>query len=395
MSFPKFFLIPLICYSCISIVNSQTTYIIGKVTKQSSRSEPLYPVQIIAENSNPSITQSNGIFKLFFKNLLPGDDIGLKCTYKDWVVVNNEALFTRLPKNPISDTIDIYMSSQKDLDSIKAFYLNEIVDKATKKYKSALLQVKKAKNSDSLRFANILNNYDTLLNYASSLADRLSRINLDAISELEKSAIKNLQNGDVDSALIILEKHNSKDIILQAKQNKFNLEKTKSLINNDILSEDLTVKEEIEKLMLQGDLYYITLKWDSAKICYQEAVTSDSANTSNISHYSNFLAQKNDISESIVWNKILLARASTGYDKMLALFNLLKDYSLLSKVDSIIFYGQSLEVIIKGFKDEEITNQDLLVNIGNALGITALHEKKSIQLNIFLMLLYLIHRYSI
>src|SRR5450432_3355326 len=98
---------------------AQNVILTGQVIIISSNNKPLAGSRIISRGANPTVTTSDGVFKLNYHYRQPGDKVTINVTYQDYKVINERELSLNLT-NSNQDTLKIYVCSKVRLDALRS-----------------------------------------------------------------------------------------------------------------------------------------------------------------------------------------------------------------------------------------------------------------------------------
>ena len=180
----------------------------GRVRLQNSGNKPLAGVQVSFFGSNRTTSDGKGIFLLEFPDKKPGDEIVAPKVSRpgyEWV---NEPSFRAVAASP-QVSLELVMCPAGQLEANRQKYY-EIAETATLAALEKRLKAAKARmRNDEARWQREKDSLNAQLERqllrAREMADEFSRMNFDDASELHRRAFALFQQGDIDSAIHVLE----------------------------------------------------------------------------------------------------------------------------------------------------------------------------------------------
>ncbi|GEO10794.1 hypothetical protein SAE01_32900 [Segetibacter aerophilus] len=262
--------------------------------------------------ANQTATTDNGSFTLTFQNGKPGYNTVLVLEKEQWVITEKNRLEVNLPLDPFNHPHTIIMCradvwAKQNQDNFKL--LNKILREALQKKKAEL-------NKQSKDFQKITDSLDDQFVRSKrnlyELAETLSRVNLDQVSETEKAAYAYFAQGKIEESILLRETLQSEKNLLLANERLKQLNKNgqdqdsaSRLIYNTIDLHRRNLKEEINLSKLRFD-------WKTAERKLKFLAENDSSDYENELHYGEFLQGQNDFDKA----HVILKKALTTYTRL-------------------------------------------------------------------------------
>ncbi|GLU51566.1 hypothetical protein Dfri01_10270 [Dyadobacter frigoris] len=328
----------------------------GLVRELNSGSKPVVGVVICSEGANNVTLTDSNKFTLTYQSAEIGADVVVQVKKDGWELVNKDAMFTRIPKNPDNKPLKIILSKEGTLAKAKKEYYDIADDQLLREFKKRLAILnRKQKNwrQDSLMAVEQLQKLQSRLD---QMADELSRLNLDDASDLEKKAISVFREGKIHESIRIREGLKSIESIEEIERQQSEAEqKIQQHLNN------------IRQLIKE---YIITFDFKNADKQFRFLLQRDSSNFDNNFDYALFLDTQNRINESILYYQKSINSTNLDTNIAKANINLSGQYlrnrnidnSLKSLQRALSIY-QKLSLLYNGIYDDEIGL--VLINLSN------------------------------
>lgn len=172
-----------------------------------------------SERGNPTLTKSDGTFNMTIVGINPGFGVQINVKKHDLEVINTDKL------NAISgqlEAVRIFMAPKgKIQENKRKFYQigktasEKVLENKISQKTAQLTELKDSNKNNQQAIAELeeeifklKKEYLKIDQNARLLAEQFAKINLDDVSELQQRAFTQFQNGNIDSALIILEEVN-------------------------------------------------------------------------------------------------------------------------------------------------------------------------------------------
>lgn len=295
-----------------SILKSQGQKLFGYVLEQNSNNKPVPGVMVKSGFANQTATTDNGSFTLTFQNGKPGYNTVLILEKEQWVITEKNRLEVNLPLDPFSHPHTVIMCradvwAKQHQDNFKL--LNKILREALQKKKSEL-------NKQGRDFQKITDSLDEQFVRSKralyELAETLSRVNLDQVSETEKAAYAYFAQGKIEEAVLLRETLQSEKNLLianerlkQLSRNGQDPDSASLLTYNTINLHRRNLKEEINLSKLRFD-------WKTTERKLKFLAENDSTDYENLLRYGEFLQGQNDLDKAYT----ILKKALAAYTKL-------------------------------------------------------------------------------
>ena len=275
--------------------------------------------QIISKGANPQLSDTKGQFIMIFPDKQVGSLVEIEVFKDEYLVVNEQVIkYSAIVGN--KKPIKIVMSKYDDLLESQITYYEIAYKSFLNSYKNkiAILQGSKRK-SDSLisklkidfeQDIKTINQAKELLqnelgkskDYARSLADRFSTINLDDETEIYQEVFKELLKGNIEN---VLNKINEFDPIHRIKINsaeKFKEEKLITELNDNIRRRD------IKLAVLLAKTHQLNYNYSDAQHVYESAREYDSLSFNLNLEYAYFLTNTHKNKEALKIYETILSQ---------------------------------------------------------------------------------------
>jgi hypothetical protein len=302
----------------------------GIVTEQNSGNKPVPGVQIKALGSAPEASDNAGAFQLTFAVKKPGERIIVSEVAKaGYEIVNKDVLGNWLiPADPQART-KIVMCPEGTLarNVLKYYDLSQAA--LTRGYHEKLQRLQAQRDSariDARTFgeqAKILaDQFANQQQRLEELAERFARENFDDCSTVHRQAFEAFSQGRIDEALRILESVNSAEEIAKARAQKERGQRMERESRAMQSQSDSVIRQNIDKLLFQGDLYAASNRFDEADSAYATAAQADTTYFKGVNTYAEFLIRQRHLDRAARWMPIVLAAARSESDTCATIDNL-------------------------------------------------------------------------
>lgn len=281
--------------------------------------------QIISKGANPQLSDTKGQFIMIFPDKQVGSLVEIEVFKDEYLVVNEQVIkYSAIVGN--KKPIKIVMSKYDDLLESQITYYEIAYKSFLNSYKNkiAILQGSKRK-SDSLisklkidfeQDIKTINQAKELLqnelgkskDYARSLADRFSTINLDDETEIYQEVFKELLKGNIEN---VLKKINEFDPIHRIKINsaeKFKEEKLITELNDNIRRRESQIREDIKLAVLLAKTHQLNYNYSDAQHVYESAREYDSLSFNLNLEYAYFLTNTHKNKEALKIYETILSQ---------------------------------------------------------------------------------------
>lgn len=268
----------------------------GLVREYKSGKKPIAYVQVIFEDAPPSTSDQAGMFRLAFSGKKPGDLIFFqKIVKRGFELVNEKELQILRIGNVENLGKDIIMARAGTIDAAKRKYY-EISDQALLASFNEELGVLK-KQLDSLQITqelyldkyNILNSqYLQQKETLDALSDMFAKTDFDDISEECKQALELFEAGRIDESLVILEKADLLSRTERRLKEKKRIAAAEAEISEQSEQNQKEIKDDLQGLQLQAQLYVLTFQVDKAEKLYDQILRLDSSDLNILDNTADF-----------------------------------------------------------------------------------------------------------
>lgn len=196
----------LLCFICFLPIAKPQAVIQGIVTKNQIDGSPISGVQISAFGANAQRSNQFGQFELSFANKQAGDRIKFNLVLKDMEVVNPEVLDpVILPKDPSLQILPVILCKKGErTPHAIAYYRLNLNRNIDNNFKTELKQLV-AEGLDEEKIAQLVRDRDEAKEQVEKIAQRLAEMDFSKSTDLYKSAFSLLIQGQLDSALALLD----------------------------------------------------------------------------------------------------------------------------------------------------------------------------------------------
>ncbi len=139
----------------------------------------------------------------------------------------------------------------------------------------------------------------TIEEQAQDFASKYALVNMDDSSPLFRDAFDLFQGGQLDSALLILNKGNFKNMVSQILTEREKLTQLNNEVNQRNSLQLQRTQDISQTLRLKADLHKTVFEFDSTSICFELLLKLDSSNLNSLLDYTRFLAWINKHEQAI------------------------------------------------------------------------------------------------
>lgn len=344
------FYLSLVIIHCTLLLSAETV-LRGLVKLQSSGSKPLVGVEISAFGANPTYTNQQGQFELVFPNKRAGDAVTLMIQKQGFELINEREISKVVLRNDSDDPVTIVMSKEGERDQQALSYYNIFSRNISKSFDENLNRVQrqldKIQGNQEKRTAlqmeidKLKEERYTLLNQVEHLAKELAQIDLDQASELTNEVLKQVEQGQVQTALDLLNDRALEQQWLKIKQQEMKLKFTK--------------REAIKAYLVKASLQMATGKSKKAYETYLKAYEKDSTHYILNTSIGRFLSQQHQSQKAISYFRSAFRNASFLDEKGEALGYIGTEYRYLGDFEKGTAYQeQAIELYQLALKKEPI-----------------------------------------
>ena len=355
--------IPVFLFWSLNLFSQQTS-ISGVVSIHNSLFETgkikyVYLAQVEEKfgNSHVTTTDLNGNFHLPLIGISKGKQFDFTVFKEGLEVVNFDQLTAIAGQQ---DAIKVSMARPKYLaDFRKNIYrvgktkAEEVLEIKIQKTEEDLSQAQKQTNIDQNRIRALQNEYSKLRiayeridEQASNLAERYSRINLDAVSGLFKKAFRYFQKGELEAAIDILNTGTLKNQIQEIRKEENKIHSVQNELNERDSIVKRRIAETIQALKFKVEIQ-LTLfeEVDSIEYTLYQILQLDSTNVDNLRATGGFYRSfVNSQPKAITYFQKALRHSKTDEEKAINLNDLGVQYKDNRE------YGRAESVLLQALK---------------------------------------------
>ena len=326
----------------------------GLVREQNSNKKPVPEVQIIFQDAIPTISDDNGKFRLVFSGKQEGDLIFYnEISKRGYEIVNEKEL--QILKIATSGKLskDIILAKDGILDAARKQYY-DISDEAlansfneeAKKLKTQLLNAQIKNREYQERFSSLWEEYERQQKSLDELANLFARVNFDDVSESYKKAFDLYKEAKIDDAIKILEDINLLDRAKKRFRERKRLELAEQVINEQHLKNEDEIRQDIEGIQLQAELYKLTFQFDKAEKLFDRLYQLDSTDYGILSAAGNFYFRQHRYQKAIkLCNKIISHPETRENQKGVAYYFLGDVYESIGNLpEALMAYTHAYEI---------------------------------------------------
>jgi tetratricopeptide (TPR) repeat protein len=277
----------------------------GLVIENELGGPPMPNVQISAvAGANPTVTHSDGTFKLEFPKKQPGDIVQIVVSKPGYVVVNEVQLRRPLPKDPDSEPLTILLCKEEVREEMaRRFYQLKGFEAIERTYERRVAVLKKERKADAEALAKLGAERDQAKAAAEKAAEQLARLKPEQTSQLYEEATRLFLEGKVEEAIDFLDEEKLRRSVAAAKNLKAEAQKA--------------INQAIQGYLLKAQLLATRFHFDEAEKTYRVACESAPRSFDAIFAYAKFCLDSNQHNKALsayqrCWE---LARESADEDQ--------------------------------------------------------------------------------
>lgn len=290
-------------FLCLFAFSPLTAQVLNGKIYAGIEERPLEGVDVRVRGFTQNQSDDFGEFSIQLHGKARGSLINLSLLKNGYSVINREALKPRVPDND-ETVLDIYMcpSAQRSRLALQHYKI-QVEQTIQRNYKQEAKVL--ADNMNYEAIAELTQKKEIAENMADSLAARLARFDPDKASEELTRAMQLYREGNIASALSIL---NPDKIIARIEARK------------DIVSEMQEANEyDIQALLRAADIALTDLQFGKAQNYYEKTVEADTTNFRNIWTCAFFLFNQNKSDKIIPYARMMLRNSTSVYETSIAL----------------------------------------------------------------------------
>jgi len=344
---------------------AQTAALHGIVTIQNSGKKPLPNAAVTSFGANPTVTNTDGTFRLVFSNKVAGDNISMKLKKEGYEVVNTDALNTRISSDE-SEQLKIWVCKEGELDLRKAKFYDINMNVLTKRHREIIAQLEKEKKATSDTLSKLDEQFTKAKKLAEEYSEKFATVNLDDVSELYKEAFALFEKGEIDAAISVLEKAKLSERADKRINEREKLNKLQSEVDKRRKENEQGIKEDLEAIKLQAQMYAIKYDYDKASPLYDKLLQLDSMNVDNLIIVAHYYQDRKNYDKSLHLNQRLTTHPNTLAWKKANAYGHIGEINMeIGKPDNAMFaYNQFQQIYADLQKKEnsEFTKTGLAVS---------------------------------
>jgi hypothetical protein len=229
----------------------------GVVLVNQDGGSPMENVAVSATGGNPTNTGVDGQFTFKFPNKDPGETVLLTVRKEGYVVVNDVQLELTLPRHPDERLAKILVCKEGDREEWAGlFYRVKSREAVEETYKK---KVKEAQNASPAELAKLGRERDQAKAAAEKPAEEFAKQKPGGGSELYRTAMRLLLEGNEDEALATLSDEKLRQLSEAAKQK----EKAEA---------EKATEDAIQAWLLKAQLFTLQFRFEEAEKAYQQAI---------------------------------------------------------------------------------------------------------------------------
>lgn len=233
----------------------------GIVLELNSGKRVLPGVLIDFHGAVPTTSDNSGAFTLSFIEKEMGDAVIVREIYKkNYEIVNlNELQLSKIGEK----TLEILMSRVGVIDSMKVYYYNISLESMLLAYEERITRLSKNLDAKYISIQQYIEELKGLeqkkqnsQKYALELANKFARTNFDDTSDLYKRAFYQFENGNLDSAIYILEEENLVERAKKRIEERKLIEDEQVRLASSILKNKNEQKEDVNTALLKAEILH-------------------------------------------------------------------------------------------------------------------------------------------
>ncbi|MEM6802814.1 MAG: tetratricopeptide repeat protein, partial [Bacteroidota bacterium] len=280
-----------------------------------------------------------GRFSIDLPSKNRGALVNLDVLKEGYAVINREALKARIPDND-SEVLLIYMCASNNRDQLALKYYQIQVNQNIKRNFQAEAKIL-ADQMNYEAMAELGRKKEIAEQMTDSLAARLARFDPKETTEELTRAMQFFQQGNIDSALAVIDPDK---IISRIKQRDNLVDQLREANKKDIMA-----------LLQAADFALSDFQFQTAENYYQKALEGDSSNFDALGSYAQFLATQNKSDKLIPHAKWMLKKSKNNEQKATSLRFLGNSLYLQKKINEA---GQALEKALKIKREMALSGSD-------------------------------------
>ncbi|MDX2248673.1 MAG: tetratricopeptide repeat protein [Bacteroidia bacterium] len=269
----------------------------GIITFQNSGNKPVPGAIVRASLANSTETAADGTFTMTLPGKAPGYEVVVRVEKPGYEVVNRTELERYALRADASQRLKIWMCpvGQWERNALAYYQINE--KKITLSYQQRIDRLKLELSGqqqllqDSL--ATLAEQHQLALNQAEELANRFAIANLDDASLMFRQAFDYYTQGEIDSALQVLDEVRLDELAAAALEERAEADTLEQLAAAKRDTATKTLAEVVEGYALRAQMLITKLRFDEGFRNFEKAVALDSLDFELNFEYASFLQKQN------------------------------------------------------------------------------------------------------
>ena len=297
----------------------------GRVTYQNSRHRPVPGAIVKANLGNNTETDTEGGFSMTLPGKKAGYEVRISVEKEGLEVVNKEKLQRYALRVDETVPLEIYMCpiGQWEKNALAYYHINE--RKITARYRQQVASLKEDIADQKVlvdSLATLAENHRLALNQAEKLAEKFAITNLDDASILFKKAFTHFSQGEIDSALLVLDETRLDELVqaLQKEEAEAIVLEDRAKAKRDTAAK--TKAEVIQGYTIRAEMLISLSQFDEGLRNFAKAVALDSLDFDLNNKYAYALQNQNRFGLATQKFQHLLSLAQDSAQKAIVLNNL-------------------------------------------------------------------------
>ncbi len=298
---------------CYRPVAAQELY--GYVYEQNSGKKPVPGTLLKAFLSNQVVSNDKGNYTLRFQNGTPGKSVSLSVEKAAWVLVNQEELAVNLPEDPLKHPHSIVMCREAVWKKRNQMYETLLDDYITKAYTKKLAELTRLHRNLQGAIDSLQMQLTRQRKELSGLAEVMSRVNTDDLTEVERRAYKLFEEGKIDECVRLRDSLESEKNFLQTRQKNKQLDQLEQELNTAQTANEQALDLHRRNIREQARLSILQFDYGAADEKLSFLANEDTTQFSSLYDYVEFLQQQRQPEKAIPYGLQALQQARTDIQR--------------------------------------------------------------------------------
>jgi tetratricopeptide (TPR) repeat protein len=231
----------------------------GVVLANEVGGQPLENVQVSAAGTNPTVSDSFGMFTLEFPKRQPGETVRVLVKQTGQVVVNDVQLELALPANADDKVFTIVLCKEENREEMaRRFYRLKSFDAIEESYRKRLKELEDTQQASAEALSELQLERDQAKAAAEKASVQLAKIQPGQDTELYRRAKRLFEAGKIDEALKLLDDQRLRSALAEAQKRREEADKA--------------IQEAVQAWLLKGQLLTTQLRFEEANQAYLQAI---------------------------------------------------------------------------------------------------------------------------